>query len=102
MITSNELTEDQRAMMDKIKDDLLCALNAFNESAEQEVDNPSHYRSTGMDVIDVIEQFKLNFNLGNVIKYVLRAGKKCDSGITDLKKAFWYLEREINAQEEDR
>ena len=58
--------------------------------------NPAHYQaSTGLQAIDVIEQFGLNYNLGNSAKYVLRAGKKTTSPLTDLKKAIWYLEREI-------
>ena len=45
-------------------------------------------------MIDVIEAFNLNFKLGNAIKYILRAGKK-DSITQDLRKAIWYIEREI-------
>lgn len=57
--------------------------------------SPEHYQSkAGLEVIDVIEAFELNFNLGNVIKYILRAGKK-DDHCQDLKKALWYLRREI-------
>lgn len=56
--------------------------------------NPSHYKSGGMECIDVIEAFGLGFNLGNSIKYILRAGKK-DSAATDLAKARWYLDREL-------
>lgn len=59
------------------------------------VDHPDHYQSTKMEVIDVIEAFNLNFSRGNVLKYLLRAGKKSDE-IEDLKKAMWYLQREIN------
>ena len=57
--------------------------------------NPSHYQEyNGFEVIDVTEQ--LNFCLGNAVKYVLRAGKKADnSKEQDLKKAIWYLEREL-------
>ncbi len=43
------------------------------------VHNPAHYKSGGIEVIDVIEAFKLNYRLGNVIKYVLRAGRKGDA-----------------------
>lgn len=69
---------------------------------DEEVYSPSHYQSgSGMEAIDVIEEFKLNFNLGNVVKYVLRAGKKSDSACKDLRKALWYLTRESNAQEEE-
>lgn len=60
------------------------------------VDHPSHYQtSSGIEVIDVIEAFDLGFNLGNVIKYVLRCGKK-DADVQELEKAKWYLEREIS------
>ena len=58
--------------------------------------NPSYYQSSSFEVIDVIEAFNLNFNTGNVIKYITRAGKKDGEGkLTALLKAQWYLEREI-------
>jgi hypothetical protein len=60
------------------------------------VDSPDHYQSdNGIEVIDVIEAFELNFHLGNAIKYILRAGKKNDEE-EDLNKAIWYLRRHIN------
>lgn len=66
------------------------------------VNNPSHYTDSKIEVIDYIEDKKLGFCLGNVIKYVSRAGKKADSDksikekeIEDLKKARWYLDRRI-------
>ena len=43
------------------------------------VHNPPHYKSGGIEVIDVIEAFELGFHLGNVVKYVLRAGRKGDA-----------------------
>jgi hypothetical protein len=59
------------------------------------VNSPSHYRSTGsIEAIDVIEQFQLGYHLGNVAKYLLRAGKKGEK-LEDLQKARWYLNREI-------
>jgi hypothetical protein len=58
--------------------------------------NPSHYRNNRFEVIDIIEAFRLGFNLGNVVKYILRAGKKDPlKHVEDLKKARWYLDREI-------
>jgi len=60
------------------------------------VNNPKHYTShpSGIEAIEVT-QF-MNFCLGNAMKYLWRAGKKdADSEITDLKKAIWYIEREI-------
>lgn len=62
------------------------------------VHNPSHYQSGGIEVIDVIEAFGLGFHLGNVVKYVLRAGRKGDA-LEDLEKAAWYLDREIDKLE---
>ncbi len=60
------------------------------------VDSPPHYKSGSMEVIDVIEAFDLNFRLGNTAKYLLRAGKKDPAKrLEDLKKAMWYLQREI-------
>lgn len=66
------------------------------------VNNPSHYTDSKIEVIDYIEDKRLGFCLGNVIKYVSRAGKKMDSDksaiekeIEDLKKARWYLDRRI-------
>ena len=63
------------------------------------VHNPAHYKSGGIEVIDVIEAFDLNFRLANVIKYVLRAGRKGNM-LQDLQKAAWYLNREIDKLEE--
>lgn len=60
---------------------------------------PSYYACNGIQAIDVIEAYGLGFNLGNVVKYVLRAGKK-GVATEDLSKAMWYLSREIVAQED--
>lgn len=67
------------------------------KQSSDEVNHPAHYKAGGMEVIDVIESFDLGFRLGNAVKYVLRAGRKGDR-VTDLKKAQWYLEREIQAE----
>ena len=58
------------------------------------VDHPEHYQANGIEAIDVIEGFNLNFNLGNAIKYILRADKKGNKK-QDLAKAQWYLNREL-------
>ena len=60
---------------------------------KEQVNHPYHYQQ-GIEPIEVIESWDLNFNLGNVIKYTLRAPYKEDM-IQDLEKAKWYLEREI-------
>lgn len=58
------------------------------------VNNPTHYNShpSGIECIQVTEH--MNFNLGNVVKYLWRAGEKGNL-LEDLKKAAWYLNREI-------
>jgi len=64
--------------------------------SQDKVNHPAHYKSpNGLESIDVIEAFDLNFRLGNVVKYILRAGRK-DDRKQDLQKALWYLEREVN------
>ncbi len=62
------------------------------------VDHPSHYGGdTVYEAIKVIEAWELGFCLGNTVKYISRAGKKGDADklLEDLKKARWYLDREI-------
>lgn len=68
------------------------------------VNSPNHYKSDNnkFEVIDIIEFFNLNFHRGNVLKYLLRGGKKEEAGydmvekeVEDLEKAVWYLRREI-------
>jgi len=65
-----------------------------DEPERSAVDHPKHYNVGGIEVIDAIEAWKLGFNLGNVVKYVARADYK-SKPLEDLKKAKWYLEREI-------
>lgn len=59
------------------------------------INHPSHYNRGKIEVIDFIEDQGLSFHLGNVIKYIARAGSKGDK-LEDLKKARWYLDRYIN------
>lgn len=67
------------------------------------VDHPPHYRGdTGIEAIDVIEAWELGFCLGNVVKYVARAGRKGADAVEDLEKARWYLDREIKREKEGR
>ena len=67
------------------------------------VNHPDHYQtSAGLEVIDVIEAFfYTNSHLANVFKYIGRAGKKGDY-VEDLQKAAWYLQREIERNNNDR
>ena len=60
------------------------------------VNNPVHYTTGGIETIDFIEAKKLGYNLGNVVKYITRADHKGNK-LEDLRKAQWYLSREIAA-----
>ena len=64
------------------------------------VDHPAHYGGADnpYEAIKVIEAWGLGFCLGNTVKYISRAGKK-DAIVQDLKKARWYLDRQIAALE---
>jgi hypothetical protein len=64
------------------------------------VNHPSHYTDGKIEVIDFIEDKKLNYHRGNAVKYIARAGKKDPTKeIEDLKKAQWYINREIKRLE---
>lgn len=65
-----------------------------SESLSDAVNHPSHYSNyaSGVECIDVAEH--MNFNRGNALKYIWRAGSK-GSEIEDLEKAAWYINREI-------
>jgi hypothetical protein len=83
-------------------------LEEINKEQEERVEHPSHYRQNklGIEVIDIVRD--LPFNLGNVIKYTLRAGYKKEEGLTDsekkledFKKARFYLNDAIIQLEND-
>ena len=59
------------------------------------IEKPAHYNTTSLQPIEVIEEFRLGFHLGNAIKYLARAGLKGDYA-EDLGKARWYLKRRIS------
>jgi hypothetical protein len=63
-------------------------------NAPDAVNHPAHYKTGGIETIDFIEAKNLNYHLGNVIKYLTRADHKGDR-LENLKKAQWYLNREI-------
>lgn len=66
------------------------------------VNRPAHYTDGKIEVIDYIEDKKLDFCLGNAIKYISRAGRKVkDKEIEDLEKAIWYINRRIKQLEKD-
>ena len=63
--------------------------------ADDMVNHPPHYKTGGIETIDFIEAKNLGYNLGNVVKYISRADYKGDR-LENLKKAQWYLNREVD------
>jgi len=66
------------------------------------VNHPPHYTAhpSGVECIQITEHF--TFTLGNAIKYIWRAGLKSEDAIEDLKKAEWYVRREIERLEKQK
>lgn len=70
----------------------------YVQKANDAVHSPRHYTSGKFEVIDVIEDWGLNFRLANTVKYIARHKHK-GKPLEDLKKALWYLQREIDRHE---
>lgn len=67
------------------------------------INHPAHYTYGSIEVIDVIEGLRLPYHLGNVVKYIARAGHKDPTKTTeDLRKAVWYLNRYIGLLEKEK
>jgi len=92
------LIDDNSQLYYLHKDDLATDFKDLQQVNEIKVNYeivPNHYdNKQGYDVIDISKHYGLNFNRGNVVKYICRAGKK-DNELQDLKKALDYLQREI-------
>ena len=75
---------------------LKCVSNNLWEPANDPVNHPSHYNKGKIEVVDFIWDQKLNFDRGNAVKYLCRAGSKDpEKEIQDLEKAIWYINHEI-------
>jgi hypothetical protein len=70
----------------------------MKESTQETINHPDHYQGQGIEVIDIIDSFELDFYRGNIVKYILRADKK-ENELEDLKKAKWYLNKLIEKME---
>jgi len=78
----------------------LITMVTSNTSIHDAVNHPAHYTDGGIETIDFIEAKRLGYHLGNVVKYICRAGKKgTNMGLQDLQKARWYLDRAIEKNE---
>jgi hypothetical protein len=88
--------EEMKEVLDKIE--MRRPKHRLQATETDLVNHPPHYRTGGVETIDFIEAKDLNYRLGNVVKYVSRAGKKDSDPVQDLEKAAWYLQREITAR----
>ena len=79
--------------------DVYTASDVDRSDKKEMINHPQHYNQ-GIEAIDYIESHKMNFNIGNVIKYVTRAKHK-GTELEDLKKSLWYLQREIDRLEKE-
>jgi len=69
---------------------------------QDNVNHPAHYNTGKIEVYDFIEDKELNYCRGNVVKYIARAGiKNKETEVEDLKKALWYLNKEIKRLEKN-
>lgn len=68
----------------------------MSKKTEDLVNHPSHYNHGKFEVYEVIKDWRLNYNLGNVVLYIGRHRHK-GNALQDLKKARWYLDQEIKA-----
>jgi len=67
----------------------------MHEPPSDPVNHPAHYKVGGIETIDFIEAKRLNYNLGNAVKYITRADHKGNRK-QDIEKAVWYLQRELS------
>lgn len=82
---------------------MLEEMNKEPRKSDEAVEHPVHYKFGGIETLDYIEAKELGFNLGNAVKYVSRAGKKDKTKeIEDLKKAVFYINRQISNLEKQK
>ena len=92
----NDIDCDSIVLYEEYTENTLDAIKINKEM----INHPQHYNQGKYEVIDVIEDWALGFSLGNAIKYIARAPHK-DNQLEDLKKALWYIQREIDRLSKD-
>jgi hypothetical protein len=96
IISDNKLSKRVGGAMKKVTtEDLQSLVTKIRQGKADNVNHPSHYKSGGIETIDFIEAKKLDYHLGNVVKYITRSDLKGNK-LEDLQKAQWYLNRAIN------
>lgn len=93
MVTMNITKQAAEIAQNPLPQQVLHLLKETSPAADP-VNQPPHYKTGGIETIDFIEAKGLNYRLGNVVKYITRAEHKGNRK-EDLKKALWYLQREI-------
>ena len=88
----------QRDLYIKEPDTVVELEEDYYDGSEDYVNQPKHYTKGKFEVIEVIEDWDLNFRLANAVKYIARHEHK-GKPLEDLKKALWYLQREISIRE---
>lgn len=76
------------------REDKILASIKSEQTTKETVNHPNHYNMGKIEAITFIEDWELNFSLGNAIKYIVRAPYKGNQ-VEDLEKAIWYLNREL-------
>lgn len=101
----NQATKDALKELEEGSGTIYSSVDVLLEEDKKPVDiinEPPHYKSeAGIETLDVIEAFSLDFKLGNVVKYVLRHDRK-GNPLADLKKARFYLDRKIKQLENSK
>lgn len=64
--------------------------------------NPDYYKNYSIEVTDAIQSWGLNYCQGNIIKYIVRCGRKTTDPRQDLEKALWYIRKEISKYDDRR
>ncbi len=91
---STQPTNEKQSYLDYLAEQAQASLKIVKNPQA----HPAHYNKGKYEVIDVIEDWKLGFNLGNVVKYLARADHK-GTPTADLYKSLFYLNREIASRE---
>ena len=96
----SDLIALQKQIREEIREkDLYGGQKVMKQILDREmVNHPDHYQGNKFEVLDIIEDYELGFHLGNAIKYILRADNKGNRK-QDLKKAIWYIQREIDRED---
>lgn len=99
----DDASEDELNLgLERIGYEISEMINDTSETTNDPVNHPSHYTKGKIEVADFIADQKLNFDRGNAVKYVCRAGSKDpDKEIQDLEKAIWYINHEIKTLKGD-